>query len=943
MFDVLPPNMGSEGLSRTSGQPSGPRRARPIRNMASAGPAALTSQPSGPVQLVWKLPARLRKPIREQLAKERKQKKQREAIVHFERRPLNTQLAGKTFLPAAQNAGAEYHTGDVYVSSKPQTRVALPPYAGGFSRRLVSKSAPKLQNTGRHRVQPASSPPAGRAGAGRQPVAKVQSIKPQARPVQHPRVQIGSRERAGIARGFRTAPLYGFEPVARAVPIVEEAYGAPPEEFREPVIEQPKRLISLPFSFSFWPTSLFSSKKKVHRASLSAKPPATKLKNLGLLGVGCVVVMGLVWNLQGLGRGAAVLGSVEGQAKQAYEKLLLAQAAFAATDFAGGEAQLKDAGDLLSAARSDLTAALSSTQVVLKTLDLTGTVKSGDELLAAGELLTDAGQAISRGASAFFDVSFLADGTEDAARPHTLIDALEYAQEEFAPAVVSLKEAEKSLDNIGSVLLPKNVQEQVAVLQKTVPKVRAFLEGWQEHSAMMLDLLGKDRQRQYLLLFANNDELRPVGGFIGTVGLVNVDKGRVENIDITSVYDGDGQLKEFIAPPDPLLPIVDRWYLRDANWFVDYPTSARKIAGFFEKEGGSTVDGVILMTPEVIKRLIEITGPIEVPAYNLTLTSENFEELTQDQVTYSYNKELNKPKQFLADATPILLNRLFGQSQAYGSVLQALAVSLQQKDLLLYFRDAQAQARLVEAGWAGAVPKEQPGYLMVNNANIGGHKSDQFIEQEIDYRVEVGSTGQAEAVVTIRRTHLGPEEGGKLAYLKTENPATKDNIVYQRVLVPYGARLLETKGYTPADSIRKQLLQGSEARVTADPDLASWQTSQARDESGTIIGQEAGYTFFSNWIVTKPGQTTVTLYRYTLPQPFTLPHVLASAQRGALLIGKQPGGQRTTVRASLKFPESTRIVHTVPQSGVTQETDHEIVYRGSLSTDVVVGAVFTGR
>lgn len=898
--------------------------------MASPKPAGFVPPvaPAGPVQLAWKLPARLRKPIREQLMKERKQKQRREAIVRFERRSLHTQLASqKRVSEASHNVGAEHHTGDVYVSSKPQTRVVLPPYVGGFSRRLVSKSAPKLQVAGRQRVP-----------------QKVAKIQPQRVPLRQPagtRVRGSKPAYAAVARPAMSMPRSGF--AVRTVPVAEDVAVLPTADtFEEPVIQQPKRLISLPFSFSFWPASLFSSKKKALSPG-EVKWQPTKTKNVLVLLAGCVVAMGLVWNLQGLGRGGAVLGSVEGQAKAAYEKLLLAQAAFAATDFAAGEEELRGAGDLLAAARADLNAALSSTQFVLKTIDVTGTVKSGDELLSAGEQLTDAGQAIARGASAFFDVSFLAEGQGEAGKPKTLIDALEFAQEEFEPALLALTSAEKSLENVGSAFLPDNVQEQVTVLQKTVPKIRAFLEGWQEHSALMLDLLGKERQRQYLLLFANNDELRPVGGFIGTVGLVNVDRGRVENIDITSVYDGDGQLKEFIAPPDPLLPIVDRWYLRDANWFVDYPTSARKIAGFFEKEGGSTVDGVILLTPEVIKRLIEITGPIDVPGYGVTLTAENFEELTQEQVTYAYDRKLNKPKQFLADATPILLNRLFGQSQAYGAVLQALAVSLEHKDLLLYFRDVDAQARLVEAGWAGALPQHQQGYLMVNNANIGGHKSDQFIEQEIDYRVEVGNSGHAEAVVTIRRSHLGPEEGGRLSYLGPENPATKDNIVYQRVLVPYGSRLLEAKGFTPADLIRKQITSSEDVQVAVDADLAAWQTSQARDQSGTIIGQESGYTFFSNWIVTKPGQTTVALYRYTLPVPFEMPGLVASAQRGSLLIAKQAGAQRTNVRASLKFPESTRIVHTVPQSGVTQEKDNEIVYRGSLSTDVAVGAVFTAR
>lgn len=933
MLDVLPPAV-PEGLSRRNGNSTDKRRARPIQHLTSAKPrAAMLPASQSPIQMAWKLPARLRKPIREQLAKERQQKKQREAIVRFERRPLNTQIVGNPLKKIAppQNRGAEYHTGDVYTTSRPLSRVSLPPYAGSFARRLTSKSAPKVQ---RSRPAPVQS----------------QKLSPSSRISQRPTVTSTTRKPVSMGMPRKVSvPPFTFErdvPYAigaHHVPIEQEYVEPVSEVIREPVIEQPKRMFALPFSFSFWPTSLFSSKKKVHSRPISSEREPSRVKSLLFLLVGCLLAIGLMWNLQGVGRGVAVLGSVEGQAKAAYAKLLAAQAAFAATDFASGETELKDAGELLTSARSDLNQALSSTQYVLRALDVTGTVKSGDELLAAGEQLTDAGQFISRGAAAFFDVNLLGTQEGGPVKPNTLIDALLYAQQEFEPAIISLKDAERSLDNVGSPLLPSSVQEQVGILQKTVPRVRAFLEGWHEHSDMMLDLLGKDHQRQYLLLFANNDELRPVGGFIGTLGLVNVDNGRVENIDITSVYDPDGQLKEFIAPPDPLLPIVDRWYLRDANWFVDYPTSAKKIAAFFEKEGGSTVDGVILLTPEVVKRLIAISGPIEVPSYDQTLTAENFEQITQDEVTYSYDKELNKPKQFLADATPILLNRLFGQSQTYGDVLQALAVSLQQKDLLLYFRDAAAQERLVEAGWAGSLPPNQQGFLLVNNANIGGHKSDQFIDQEIDYRVEVDSGGQATAVVTIRRTHLGPEEGKKFSYLGVQSPADKDNVIYQRVLVPYGSQLLEAKGYTPPETIVKQITRSEDVRVIADDEVAAWQTSQVRDPSGTVIGQESGYTFFANWVVTKPGQTTVSLYRYALPEKFELPGVVTSAQKASLMVSKQPGSQRTSIRASLKLPSGARIVHTVPQSGVTQETDNEIVYRGNVSTDIIVGSVFTGR
>ncbi|HCX28112.1 MAG TPA: hypothetical protein DHI91_03160, partial [Candidatus Portnoybacteria bacterium] len=54
----------------------------------------------------------------------------------------------------------------------------------------------------------------------------------------------------------------------------------------------------------------------------------------------------------------------------------------------------------------------------------------------------------------------------------------------------------------------------------------------------------------------------------------------------------------------------------DANWFADFPSSAKKIMSFYEKAGGSTADGVISLTPTIIERLLSMTGPIEMPAYN---------------------------------------------------------------------------------------------------------------------------------------------------------------------------------------------------------------------------------------------------------------------------------------------------------------------------------------
>ncbi|MAF80675.1 hypothetical protein CL628_01540, partial [bacterium] len=449
-------------------------------------------------------------------------------------------------------------------------------------------------------------------------------------------------------------------------------------------------------------------------------------------------------------------------------------------------------------------------------------------------------------------------------------------------------------------------------------------------------------EREYLLVFQNNHELRATGGFIGSIGLVHVDRGVLEDIDVQTVYDPDGQLKEFIAPPDPLTPITDRWYLRDANWFIDYTVSARKIADFFEQEGGSTVDGVIALTPDVLQGMLEITGPIEMPTYDVTVTADNFAAVTQEQVTYFYDKELNRPKQFLADLTPILLNRvLASEGRDPLAVLGIFTRLLQEKDMLVWLRDEDEAARIARLGWDGALPEEHPGLLSVINSNIGGHKSDQFVDQEIDYRTSVQGDGVVEATVTIRRTHNGPTEALPLEYPDGENPAYKDNVIYQRVLVPAGATLLEARGFTPAADVPRHTFEQLPVELVADPDVAEWQRTQQAHSSGTVVGREAGYQTLANWTITKPGETTILFYRYRLATKVAAPNFVDPAKTFSVYVAKQPGDARSTLRVEMRLPDGSVLSHTVPQDGITQTAQNQVTYRGNLTRDIVIGGVWT--
>lgn len=639
-----------------------------------------------------------------------------------------------------------------------------------------------------------------------------------------------------------------------------------------------------------------------------------------------------------MGRGFGVLGSVKERVGLALNDFVAAKGALAESDFKVGEQKFTDAEQQLTQARNELSSAMAVRAEVLRILDVTGAVRSGDRVLAAGEDVGVAGRHVARGMEMITSASLMdKDGEGD------FVSVLEQALGEFRQASEVLGHADESLSTVPIAILPFSIKESVLELQNSAKTAHQLLDGFLDQSSTLLSLLGADQERKYLVLFENNNEMRPTGGFIGTVGLVNIDRGTVESIDVQTVYDPDGQMKEFIAPPEPLRKITDRWYMRDANWFVEFPTSAQTVARFFEKEGGPTVDGVIALTPEVIKVLLHLTGPIEMPSYGVTVNEDNFVPMTQDLVTYNYDREVNRPKAFLRDLTPILLNKvLSGELNTLG-VLGEMGRMAREKQLLIYLTDEEIQAKLAEQGWDGSLPNDVPNIVGVVNANIGGHKSDQFIEQEIDYRVSVGEDGDTEAILTIRRTHRGPDEALDYNYPKDENPAYKDNIVWQRVIVPKDAVLIEAQGFTKEADIPSSIIEEERSSVLPDPDLTEWERVQRRDDNGTVIGEEAGYRYFGNWVMTRPGSTTVELYRYKLPSVSIHHGLLNEAERHAVYIIKQPGDARTEARIELRLPENVRFVHTVPHDGVTQMGDNVLVYRGSLKEDVMAGGVATWK
>jgi hypothetical protein len=94
------------------------------------------------------------------------------------------------------------------------------------------------------------------------------------------------------------------------------------------------------------------------------------------------------------------------------------------------------------------------------------------------------------------------------------------------------------------------------------------------------NLLGLDKPKTYLVIFQNDKELRPTGGFITAYSIMQVDKAKFSPVDSSDIYNLDAKYKPSVAAPQPIIDYIKGPYvlsknlrLRDMNWSPDFKES----------------------------------------------------------------------------------------------------------------------------------------------------------------------------------------------------------------------------------------------------------------------------------------------------------------------------------------------------------------------------------
>lgn len=226
---------------------------------------------------------------------------------------------------------------------------------------------------------------------------------------------------------------------------------------------------------------------------------------------------------------------------------------------------------------------------------------------------------------------------------------------------------------------------------------------------------------RYLLVVANNAEMRGGSGTYLSIGVLSASEGQLK-------LDGPDSVGRFKVPPGIVAPEADvaaRWgWLRPTDYFQSlmlsprFEASAPPAARMWELAGQAPVDGVIAVDVGAVVSLLRSVGPIEVDGVTLTAATAQ-EELLHGQYLRFPDKADRR------DSLQVIAGEIFGRLTAGAVDLPTVADGLVQavrgRHLMAWSRRAPDQALWDRSGAHGRLTDAS---LLVSSINVGSNKLD---------------------------------------------------------------------------------------------------------------------------------------------------------------------------------------------------------------------------
>lgn len=385
----------------------------------------------------------------------------------------------------------------------------------------------------------------------------------------------------------------------------------------------------------------------------------------------------------------------------------------------------------------------------------------------------------------------------------------------------------KELDQIDPGRYPKRIgktviRQRLASTKETVEGAANLFVNAQPLLINLPAMLGEPKTRRYLILFQNDKELRATGGFITAYAQFRLERGKMILEKADDIYNLDNAKRKNFPAPREVLTFHKGVYnlnIRDSNLSPDFKLSMQKFEEIYDSVSGKeAIDGIITVDTHVLVEALKILGPMNV--YGREFSAETDKRCDCPRAVYELEDYSTRPVGYVRDARKDIIGVLLQQlmqkalgvspSQYWGKLFQMLIAEINQKHVLAYFHEDNAQkaaesfnmaGRIMVATETATLLKYEEGkwdYIHVNNSNMAGAKANMFVSEKVIKDTSInGDTATTKLTIEYKNPYPGSDCGLESGGLCLNAPLRN----WVRVYVPVGSKLTESKGaQSPKDN-----------------------------------------------------------------------------------------------------------------------------------------------
>ena len=396
------------------------------------------------------------------------------------------------------------------------------------------------------------------------------------------------------------------------------------------------------------------------------------------------------------------------------------------------------------------------------------------------------------------------------------------------------------------------IRSNLVKAQETVDDSYKFIKDGKPIIGKISWLLGKDSPRKYLVIFQNDGELRPSGGFWTAYSTLTVKNGKVTPGTASNIYDLDDKIASKVPAPRLIKSYhinVPYLNLRDNNLSPDFPTDAQIFLEQYYKAMGKKdqFDAVIAIDTNLMVDMVKILGRLDTRVG--TFTAEADKRCNGcPSIIYELEWIAGRPrnyidknrKDFMNPLMSALLSNIMGSEKSkMAPIIEAGLKNINEKHVLFYFPQEEMQTIGNLANITGKIVdiEKTTDYFHLNDANFASAKSNIFITQKIKHDITI-KNGIAEHKVSVTYNNPAPASNCNLEKGDLCLNAAQYRDLF-RFYTPTGSKLIKMTGSevepVQYEELGKQAFEGFYGNKYALNAKSSIKTS-VQYTSGATVG-----------------------------------------------------------------------------------------------------------